>query len=417
MQTCHHCGAELPEGAAFCPRCETAQQSKRSVHAPRPWRRKAAICALLLLVLLGVLLLRRWADNRPQTYEPGAAELLYEDGGVTYHLLLSFYSVDGIPEPQEENRATVAPTADGSRSACPSQLYVYDEATGENCRESFWGKVASATVETVPMGNSQTMEHTGAVRDDPRLPYSLASTEVIYEVEDGSNEVRWTLTMRNGDTLVLRHYLSIQKIATLSYRAEDVPMGTAEELQALLDQIDATVADNIEVTLYLPAVTYDRPISMNHSCCLLGSLEGETVFTQPITIHDGKGAVVSFQNLIFAGGGTGTALATGQAVYLYHCLFENWEVGIAALDGSWATPQDCTFRNNGVGFRMDTWTHSYSSPSYLRNRFEGNGTGMAIEGLGGDWVLDLAGCVFTGNGIDIENRVDYALDLSQATFE
>ena len=267
------------------------------------------------------------------------------------------------------------------------------------------------------MGNSQTMEHTGAVRDDPRLPYSLASTEVIYEVEDGSNEVRWTLTMKNGDILILRHYLSIQKIATLSYRAEDVPMGTAEELQALLDQIDATVADNIEVTLYLPAVTYDRPISMNHSCCLLGSLEGETVFTQPVTIHDGKGAVVSFQNLIFAGSGTGTALATGQAVYLYNCLFENWEVGIAALDGSWATPQDCTFRNNGVGFRMDTWTYSYSSPSYLRNRFEGNGTGMAIEGLGGDWVLDLAGCVFTGNGINIDNRVDYALDLSQATFE
>lgn len=97
----------------------------------------------------------------------------------------------------------------GVRSACPSQLYVYDEATGENCRERFREKVAALSVETIPVGNSQTMEHTGAVQDDPRMPYSLASTEVLYEAEDGSDEVRWTLTMENGDVIVLRHYLSI----------------------------------------------------------------------------------------------------------------------------------------------------------------------------------------------------------------
>ena len=89
--------------------------------------------------------------------------------------------------------------------------------------------------------------------------------------------------MENGDVIVLRHYLSIRRISTLSYQAEDVPMETAEELQALLDRIDATVDDSIEVTIYLPTVTYDQPISMQHPCCLLGSLEGDTVFTQPVT--------------------------------------------------------------------------------------------------------------------------------------
>ena len=391
---CRRCGAELPENASFCPHCETPLGEKRPVRPPHPWRWKAVICAGILLVGLGIFLTWRWVGSRPETYDPGAAELVYEDGGTTYHLLLSFYSVDGIPEPQEEKRATVSPSSDGGRSACPSQLYVYDEATGENCRERFREKVAALSVETIPVGNSQTMEHTGAVQDDPRMPYSLASTEVLYEAEDGSDEVRWTLTMENGDVIVLRHYLSIRRISTLSYQAEDVPMETAEELQALLDRIDATVDDSIEVTIYLPTVTYDQPISMQHPCCLLGSLEGDTVFTQPVTIGDGEGAVVSFQNLIFAGSGAGTGLATGQGLILYHCLFENWEVGIASLDGSWVTTKDCGFRKNDVGLRINTLRYNFSDSAYTGNRFEENGTGIVIEQLGGDWVLDFSGCVF-----------------------
>ena len=254
---CRRCGAELPENASFCPHCETPLGEKRPVRPPHPWRWKAGICAGMLLVGLGIFLTWRWAGSRPETYDPGAAELVYEDGGTTYHLLLSFYSVDGIPEPQEEKRATVSPSSDGGRSACPSQLYVYDEATGENCRERFWEKVAALSVETIPVGNSQTMEHTGAVQDDPRMPYSLASTEVLYEAEDGSDEVRWTLTMENGDVIVLRHYLSIRRISTLSYQAEDVPMETAEELQALLDRIDATVDDSIEVNILPACISWD----------------------------------------------------------------------------------------------------------------------------------------------------------------
>ena len=223
--------------------------------------------------------------------------------------------------------------------------------------------------------------------------------------------------MENGDVIVLRHYLSIRRISTLSYQAEDVPMETAEELQALLDRIDATVDDSIEVTIYLPTVTYDQPISMQHPCCLLGSLEGDTVFTQPVTIGDGEGAVVSFQNLIFAGSGAGTGLATGQGLILYHCLFENWEVGIASLDGSWVTTKDCGFRKNDVGLRINTLRYSFSDSAYTGNRFEDNGTGIIIEQLGGDWVLDFSGCVFAGNGTDIDNRAGYQLDLSHAAFE
>lgn len=52
---CRRCGAELPENASFCPHCETPLREKRPVRPPHPWRRKAGICAGVLLVGFGDL--------------------------------------------------------------------------------------------------------------------------------------------------------------------------------------------------------------------------------------------------------------------------------------------------------------------------------------------------------------------------
>lgn len=52
---------------------------------------------------------------------------------------------------------------------------------------------------------------------------------------------------------------------------------------------------------------------MQHPCCLLGSLEGDTVFTQPVTIGDGEGAVVMFSKPDLRRQPVpGTGLATGK---------------------------------------------------------------------------------------------------------
>ena len=85
---CRRCGAELPENASFCPHCETPLGEKRPVRPPHPWRWKAVICAGILLVGLGIFLTWRWVGSRPETYDPGAAELVYEDGGTTYLSLI-----------------------------------------------------------------------------------------------------------------------------------------------------------------------------------------------------------------------------------------------------------------------------------------------------------------------------------------
>ena len=70
-----------------------------------------------------------------------------------------------------------------------------------------------------------------------------------------------------------------------------------------------------------------------------------------------------------------------------------------------------------MGLRINTLRYNFSDSAYTDNRFEDNGTGIIIEQLGGDWVLDFSGCVFAGNGTDIDNRAGYQLDLSHAAFE
>ena len=46
MNKCVNCGRELPEGAAFCPYCETVQVPKLEVEAPKPRGRRARALAL-----------------------------------------------------------------------------------------------------------------------------------------------------------------------------------------------------------------------------------------------------------------------------------------------------------------------------------------------------------------------------------
>lgn len=52
MKKCRNCGADLPEGASFCPHCAQSQIERQEVKPPRLWRKKALIAALCALVLV-----------------------------------------------------------------------------------------------------------------------------------------------------------------------------------------------------------------------------------------------------------------------------------------------------------------------------------------------------------------------------
>ena len=53
MKKCRNCGADLPEGASFCPHCAQSQIERQEVKPPRLWRKKALIAALCALAVAG----------------------------------------------------------------------------------------------------------------------------------------------------------------------------------------------------------------------------------------------------------------------------------------------------------------------------------------------------------------------------
>ena len=45
--------------------------------------------------------------------------------------------------------------------------------------------------------------------------------------------------------------------------------------------------------------------------------------------------------------------------------------------------------------------------------YEDNGTAVRIAAMPGTETLDLNNCVFRGNGVNVENAAEYAVDISQ----
>lgn len=60
--------------------------------------------------------------------------------------------------------------------------------------------------------------------------------------------------MKNGDTILLRHKMVIEPVEVVDYTPADYDMDTIEDLQALVDQIQAEVPLPTVVRLNLPPV-------------------------------------------------------------------------------------------------------------------------------------------------------------------
>ena len=410
---CKNCGAELPEGASFCPHCETILVEKRRPREPHLWRRKA-LALLTALALLGGGALALWKAPAPHVAEvfDEGAECLYQVDGVTYHLLLTFGSEGWIPRAEAE-RSEIRTGA----SETLSQLCVYREEGRETCREEFLALVKSCTAEIVPGEDARAMD-CGTVEEDHSSPYAVLRTEIGYRPGDGENDIRWMLRMRNGDTIRMTHRFTAGERPVLVYRPEDTPLETAEELQALLDEIAETVDDGLtDVRIYLPAVTYDRPIIMERGCSLLGSGEGETrtTFTQGIRVRAGSFRI-TFQDLRFADV-PGTAVDSDHALHLERCEFLRCGTAAHGWENGWISASRCTFEDNRLGLVLNCQDGNYPGCEYLADRFTGNGVAFRVQRIPeGDWQLVLEGSVFLGNGVDIDNIAGCRLDTSRAKF-
>lgn len=409
---CKNCGADLPEDASFCPRCAQSQIERQEVKPPRLWRKKALITAGCVLVLAAAAL-AVFLPYRPKAYE-GGASVTYTDKDGTYELLVSTVT-DDLSNNLPQEKRTVSLSVDET-SYLPAMLGVYHNGVLAD-PAAFLDKVNRCTLEAFP--NEDGALDIEAPSYQESFAPSVLEAGVLFTGASGTNELVWTLTMKNGDTVRLKHTFEVLPLVHRAYTAEDAPLDTLEDLKALLDRIDAETTSDTIVDIYLPPVTYtgDLEISsraVNLYGCSDGS--GRTVMEGSLIVSTHMPDKVVLHDLDFVGNG-GNGLTASASTEIWNCSFTGYDIGAAVCDGGMIGVETCTFRHNGIAFSYNTLNYSYFKSGFPDCTIADNDIGVQFVNIPGGLPLDFVGTVFSGNRVDIENSISYPLDLSGAIFE
>ena len=116
-------------------------------------------------------------------------------------------------------------------------------------------RVAYVRVSTQARGGATKMEYEEPAYN-PAFPDAAQVSSVFYDSTCGTNDILWTIVMKNGDELRLRQYISIIPQPEKNYYSADYDMTTMEALYALLEEIEATETPDTLVSIYLPPVVY-----------------------------------------------------------------------------------------------------------------------------------------------------------------
>lgn len=371
----------------------------------------AVILAMLILLAAGL-----YHYFTPHVYD-ARGELTYTLDGNDYHLAVTFRN-DATPEPEY----TVQVEADG-RYDRDAKLFITHVSTGVDAGQMFNQQIDSAYVQVTQPSDSPSpitwLQPEFA--NDPATEGLLHSVVNFTGASTGPAELQWHINMKNGDTILLRQKLNFAPVDSLHYYPEDWPMDTIEELQALVDQIQAEVPLPTVVHLHLPPVAYEGGLTIDkRTINLYGSL-GEnnmrTTFLGPVVYKPEKDPQGFIEYIDFRGDGTGTGLTVEADCHVEDCGFSGWDTGLLVGAEDWADPIGCLFEDNSVGFRFD------SGGSYVNaNRFEGNaflrnGTAVELLRVPGAKTLYFDGCRFAGNDTDLSNPASHPVNISYATFE
>lgn len=431
VRVCPHCGASLPQEAAFCPRCASTLVERRTMAVPRARRRKwllVPVC-LALAALIGLMLALRHpaagpgkeAASEPPVQETDphlAACQTYYTGadGQEYRVFAAF-------SPQGEN--DMAPVGYFSallladqRDSRPATVFAVNAVTGESTPEAFAALLEDWDVAvTAPDGSGRV------TLSEPAYDWSdtgaLLCRTLTANGTCAHNEILWTLRMRNGDVIQLQQTVEcgLQEKVTFDWR--ETAMGTAGELQTLLDDIARRYDADTKVEIFLPGVTYDAPVTIPCAVEFQGS---GTVFSAPVTVTaltdtDRSAAYVRFNEVAFTGGGSGTGLSAAAPTYLERCRLTGWDVAAEAVDGGWIYSQwGCTFSGNGTALRLASgYTTSWGGSN--NTDFTDNGTAIRLERMPSGTWLQLDECRFAENGEDIANPYGYKTAADTCRFE
>lgn len=409
---CKNCGAELPEGASFCPHCAQSQIERKEVKPPHLWRKKLRYVLLGAAVVVAVGL-AIYLPDRPQTFEGGAA-VTYTDREGNYDLLVTFFPGDITNNrPIGSKTVTASP---GETNMDTPMLGIYQNGKLADT-EQFFAKVQSCTLEAVPQENGTLVVETPGYNPD-YLP-SARMSYIYYTGESGTHELHWTITMKNGDVIRLKQTYEVIPLARRVYTPEDTPLDTIEELKALLKRIEQEVPADTIVDIYLPPVTYEGGVSiLSRAVNLYGGTDGNarTTFTGTLSVHSDSPANVMLFNMDFIGHG-GTGLSAAASVYMGGCTFTGWDVGAVATDGGMIGVERCEFRENGIGFLYRSASFRSFNEVFPDCIIADNDIGVQFALLSGNICIDFAGSTFSGNRIDVDNPIDYPINLSGAVFE
>lgn len=342
-----------------------------------------------------------------QTYYTGA-------DGREYHVFTAVTpSIEGRTDPVGY-RSELIPA--GGTVDFPATVMVEDAVTQDYAAENFAALLDSWDVSvTAPegVGRVSLREAELETADTPALLYRRLWGDNTCT----HNEIVWTLRMKNGDVLILTQTIELLPQEVRTYSTADTPLDTAEQLQALLDDITGACDADTSVTVYLPEVTYDAPITVGCAVELVGS---GTTFTAPITVAPLKNtdltrAFVRFRQINFTGDGSGTGITAAAPTYLEESRVTGWAVGGEAVTGGWLYLRGSHVADCGVGIRYNS---AYSSSyTYFADKmtFVQNGTALELLCLPPNSYAALDDCRFRGNGTDVYNPGGYRIEVNNGT--
>ena len=206
-----------------------------------------------------------------QTYYTGA-------DGREYHVFTAVTpSIEGRTDPVGY-RSELIPA--GGTVDFPATVMVEDAVTQDYAAEDFAALLDSWDVSvTAPEGVSR-VKLWDAEEETPESP-ALLYRRLRADPTCTHNEVVWTLRMKSGDVLHLTMTVEFEEQQALRITPEDAPLETAQELQALLDRLAEEYDADTSITVELPDVTYDAPVSVGCAVTLKGS---GTTFAAPVTV-------------------------------------------------------------------------------------------------------------------------------------
>ena len=336
--------------------------------------------------------------------------------GREYHLFTAMTPApQGSTEPVGYHSELI-PANDGASVDCPATVIAEDAVTQEYVQGDFIALLDSWEVTVnAPEGVGRVTLREAQVEaeNSPALLYRRLRADTTCT----HNEVVWTLYMKNGDEIQLTMTVEFEEQTTLYFGQQDAPLDTAQELQALLDRLAQEYDADTAITVELPGVTYDRPITVGCAVTLRGT---GTVFAAPVTVSplaDTKRAIacVHFQETAFTGGGAGTGITAGAPTYLENCRVTGWEVGTLAVSGGWVYLYEGYVGGNDVGARYDSAYSSSYTYTIRRIDFMNNGTALELLCMPPRAYAVLEDCRFRGNDVDVANPGSYRIEVGDGT--